>query len=108
MVFKDYFWCIFITAGISCYQVLTSYACRLEKKASNIAIIYQSQTFFSFVLDWLVLGHRILLINVIGAVIVAVCGVLIVISKEIKNAGNVIATLDENIENIVLELGSKE
>ncbi len=64
------------------YQFTISYACKFEKKASNIAIIFQSQTFFSFVFDRVIFGNAILLVNVIGALLVAGCAALIVISKE--------------------------
>jgi drug/metabolite transporter (DMT)-like permease len=78
----DYLLCILISLFSGAFQIFLSYACRYETKTSNIAIIMQSQTVFSFVFDYLLFKNSILMVNVLGAIIVAVCGVMIVVSKE--------------------------
>lgn len=66
------------------YQFLIGYACRLEKKASNVAIIFTMQIVFSFILGRIFLGDEIFFLNVLGALLVSGSGILIMISKEIQ------------------------
>lgn len=57
-------------------------ACKYEKRASNIGIIFSMQIVFSFILGRIVLGDEILLLNVLGAILVSGSGILILIDKE--------------------------
>lgn len=64
------------------YQFGLPMACKYEKRASNIGIIFSMQIVFSFILGRIVLGDEILLLNVLGAILVSGSGILILIDKE--------------------------
>ena len=105
----DYIKAIFVAVFAASYQISLSFACRYEKKTSNIAIIFQSQTFFSFVFDYVIFSNQILLVNVIGAILVAGCGVLIVISKEqMKMKALETEIPNQELENMALQAGNQE
>ena len=56
----------------------------LEKRLSYITILLNMQIIWSFLSSWSYFGEEIYLINILGAVIVVICGSIIVIDKDKK------------------------
>ena len=62
----------------------------LEKRLSIITILLNLQIVWSFIISWYYFGEKIYIVNIFGAIIVVICGAIIMndkekISKENKN-----------------------
>jgi len=83
------------------FQYCLTKASSLEKRASIIAMLLNSQVIFTYILDYFILGHTVDLLNLTGGFIVVIAAVIIAFSREQQarraslphgNAGQIIET----------------
>lgn len=74
-----------VAAAVGVTQVLYhlgfTYASRLEKKASNLGIIFNLRNVWTFLFDIFLLGNTLQLVNLFGAIIITGCAICLILLR---------------------------